>query len=54
MFYKTIGWFVWNGGKLLLKQKYGRTYMPKSAAAGILLLLAGAVALLVVRHSSDA
>jgi hypothetical protein len=53
MFYKLLGILVWNGGKVVLRQKYGRTYMPKSVAAGIALALAGGVALLVTRHTSD-
>jgi hypothetical protein len=53
MFYKTIGWFVWNGGKLLLKQKYGRTYVPKPVLAGAVLAVAGLAAVLVTRHTSD-
>jgi hypothetical protein len=55
MLYRILGMLVWNGGKALLKQKYGRTYMPKPVFAGILLALVGGVVLLVTRHNgSDA
>jgi hypothetical protein len=53
MFYRLLGMLVWNGGKVLLRQKYGRTYVPKPVLAGAVLALAGGVALLVTRHSSD-
>ena len=53
MFYKLLGILVWNGGKVLLRQKYGRTYMPKRVFAGIVLVAVGAAALHHTRHSSD-
>jgi hypothetical protein len=53
MFYKLLGMLVWNGFKVMLRQKYGRTYVPKPVLAGAVLMVAGGVALLVTRHSSD-
>jgi hypothetical protein len=35
-FFKFLGMLVWTGGKVYLRQRYGRTYVPKSLlAAGI-------------------
>jgi hypothetical protein len=54
MFYRVLGMLVWNGGKVLLRQKYGRTYVPKPVLAGAVVAVAGGVALLIARsHSSD-
>ena len=35
MFYKLIGMVVWNGGKFVLRNRYGRTYAPKPVLAGV-------------------
>jgi hypothetical protein len=52
MFYKVLGMLVWNGGKVLLRQKYGRTYAPKPLlAAGVLAVVAG-VAILASKRDS--
>jgi hypothetical protein len=53
MFYRLLGMLVWNGGKVMLRQKYGRTYMPKPVAAGALLAVAGGVVLLVARRNGS-
>jgi hypothetical protein len=53
MFYKLLGMVVWNGGKLVLRRKYGRTYTPKPLLAGGVLAIVGAVALLVLSRRSD-
>ena len=50
MFYKLLGMVVWNGGKLVLRRKYGPTYAPKPLIAGGLLAIVAAVALLVARR----
>jgi hypothetical protein len=53
MLYKLLGMLVWNGGKVLLRAKYGRTYAPKPLlAAGVLAVVAG-VAILAARRDSD-
>jgi hypothetical protein len=53
MFYRLLGMAVWNGGKLFLRRKYGRTYVPKPVVAGAVLALAGGVALLLARHNGS-
>ena len=53
MFYRILGMLVWNGFKVLLRQKYGRTYMPKPVFAGAVLAVAGGVVLLVTRHNGS-
>jgi hypothetical protein len=50
MFYRALGWAVWNGGKLFLRRRYGRTYVPKPLLAGTALAAAAGVALLVARQ----
>ncbi len=50
MFYRLLGMAVWNGGKLFLRRRYGRTYVPKPLLAGAALAATGAVALLVARQ----
>jgi hypothetical protein len=54
MFYKLLGYLVWNGGKVFLRSRYGTTYVPKSVLAGAV-VAAGGVALLVLakRNGSD-
>jgi hypothetical protein len=53
MFYRLLGILVWNGAKALLRQKYGRTYVPKPVLAGAALAVAGGVVLLVTRHNGS-
>jgi hypothetical protein len=54
MSYKLLGMVVWHGGKFLLRQKYGATYLPKSVLAGAALAAAGGVAAaLLVRHNGS-
>jgi hypothetical protein len=53
MFYRLLGMAVWNGGKLFLRRRYGRAYVPKPLIAGVVLAVTGGVALLLTRHSSD-
>jgi hypothetical protein len=50
MFYKLLGMAVWNGGKFVLRRKYGPTYAPKPLLAGGLLAIVAAVALLIARR----
>jgi hypothetical protein len=51
MFYRLLGMAVWKGGKLVLRRRYGRTYVPKPLLAGAALTVVGGVVLLVVRHN---
>ena len=56
MFYKLLGILVWNGAKALLRQRYGRTYMPKPVLAAVVLVAVGGVALAATaakRNGSD-
>lgn len=34
MAYKLLGYLVWHGGKLVLRRRYGSTYLPKPVLAG--------------------
>jgi hypothetical protein len=34
MAYKLLGMLVWKGGKVLLRRRYGATYVPKPVLAG--------------------
>jgi len=50
MFYKLLGMVVWNGGKLVLRRKYGAAHAPKPLLAGAALAFVAAVALLIARR----
>ncbi len=52
MFYKLLGMVVWNGGKLVLRRKYGPTYAPKPLLAGAIIAIVAGVALLASRRDS--
>jgi len=49
MFYKFFGMLVWNGAKVILRRKYGPTYLPKPVFAGGVVAIGLAVALLLRR-----
>jgi hypothetical protein len=53
MFYRLLGMAVWKGTKVLLRTKYGRLYVPKSALAVVALALVGVVALAVARRNGS-
>jgi hypothetical protein len=44
-FFKFLGMLVWTGGKVYLRQRYGRTYVPKPLLAAA---IAGGLALAVL------
>jgi hypothetical protein len=50
MFYKLLGMVVWNGGKFVLRAKYGSTHAPKPLIAGALLAVVAGVAVAVSRR----
>jgi hypothetical protein len=52
MFYKLLGILVWNGAKVVLRKKYGATYLPKPVLAGGIVAAALGVGLL-ARGRSD-
>lgn len=45
MGYKLLGMAVWNGAKIFLRRKYGRTYVPKPLLAGLVVVLAAGAGL---------
>jgi len=53
MFYRLFGMLVWNGAKALLRQRYGRAYVPKPVLAGAALAVVGGAVLLLVRHNGS-
>ena len=53
MLYKLLGMLVWHGGKVLLRQRYGATYVPKSVLAGAVVAGGVAVALLAARRNGS-
>lgn len=53
MLYKLLGMLVWHGGKVLLRQRYGSTYVPKSVLAGAVVAGGVAVALLAARRNGS-
>ena len=52
MFYRLLGLAVWKGLKTLLRLKYGPTYMPRPLLAGLILLVAGAIAAVFTRRET--
>jgi hypothetical protein len=52
MFYKLLGMVVWNGGKFVLRRRYGPTYAPKPLLAGAAIAVVAGVALLASRRDS--
>ena len=53
MFYKLLGMLVWNGAKVILRHKYGRTYAPKPLLAGGIIAIVAGVAILASRRDSS-
>ena len=45
MLYKLLGYIVWNGFKLFLRQRYGSTVASKPVVVGAAAAVAGGVAL---------
>ena len=43
MFDKLLGYLVWNGGKVVLRTRYGSTYVPKPVLAGAIVVAGAAV-----------
>lgn len=54
MFYKVLGMAVWKGAKLVLRRKYGPTYTPKPVLAGLVILLVGGLAAVLLRRDDSA
>ena len=53
MFYKLLGILVWNGAKVVLRRKYGPTYLPAPVLAGAVVVVGLLVGLLFAKRSSD-
>jgi hypothetical protein len=53
MFYKLLGYLVWNGGKVFLRTRYGSTYVPKSALAAAAVVAGGLALALVASKRND-
>jgi hypothetical protein len=53
MFYSLLGRVVWFGLKLVLRRKYGPTYVPKSLLAGGTVAVAIALTLAILRATRD-
>jgi hypothetical protein len=51
MFYKVLGILVWNGAKVVLRRKYGPTYLPAPVLAGVVVLGAAVVGLALAKRS---
>jgi hypothetical protein len=53
MFYRLLGMLVWNGAKVVLRRKYGPTYLPKRVLVGAGLTAVGVLVLVARNHASD-
>jgi hypothetical protein len=53
MLYKFLGILVWNGAKVVLRRKYGPTYLPAPVLAGAVVVTGLVVGLLVAKRDSD-
>ena len=53
MLYKLLGILVWNGAKVLLRKKYGPTYLPAPVLAGAVVATGLAVGLALAKRDSD-
>ena len=53
MFYKLLGMVVWNGGKFVVRTRYGSSPVPKPLLAGAALAVVGGVVVLLARHNGS-
>ena len=53
MFYKVLGILVWNGLKVVLRRKYGPTYLPAPVLAGVVAGAGLVAGLLFAKRDSD-
>ncbi len=53
MFYKVLGMLVWQGGKVIMRRKYGPTYVPAPVLAGAVVGAGLVVGLLFAKRDSD-
>jgi hypothetical protein len=53
MFYKFLGILVWNGAKVVLRRRYGPTYLPAPVLAAAVVVFGLLVGLLFSKRSSE-
>ena len=53
MLYKLLGMLVWNGAKVVLRRKYGPTYLPAPVLAGAVVVAGLVVGLVLAKRDSD-
>ena len=53
MLYKLLGMLVWNGAKVILRRKYGPTYLPAPVIAGAVVAAGLVVGLVLAKRDSD-
>ena len=53
MFYKFLGMLVWNGAKVILRRKYGPTYLPAPVLAGVVVVAGLVAGLVFAKRDSD-
>ena len=53
MLYKFLGILVWNGAKVLLRRRYGPTYLPAPVLAGAVVAAGLAVGLALAKRDSE-
>ena len=53
MLYKLLGILVWNGAKVVLRKKYGPTYLPAPVIAGVVVGAGLVVGLVLAKRDSD-
>jgi hypothetical protein len=53
MLYKMLGILVWNGAKVVLRRRYGPTYVPAPVLAGAVVVAGLVVGLLFAKRDSD-
>jgi hypothetical protein len=53
MLYKMLGILVWNGAKVVLRRRYGPTYLPAPVLAGAVVVSGLVVGVLFAKRSSD-
>ena len=52
MLYKLLGMLVWNGGKVLMRKRYGAKMVPGPVIAGAVVLGGALVGLVLAKRES--
>jgi hypothetical protein len=53
MLYRLLGILVWNGAKVVLRRKYGPTYLPAPVLAGAVVAAGLAVGVVLAKRDSE-